>query len=100
MPFRGIPHAGGEYYRRHAELIAESHELVVVAPDNAENESAVADDADVPYKRLLVTPRTRQRGIPAALHYVLSRTIPFLAVGPFWRALAANEDVVSALREA
>ncbi len=35
MPFPGIPHAGGEFYRRHAELVSQQHDLLVIAPGNA-----------------------------------------------------------------
>ncbi len=100
MPFSGIPHAGGEFYRRHAELVAQSHDLVVVAPRNAENEAALAQDADVPYRRLLVAPQATGGRLRSAGHFVLSRTIPFLAVQPFWRALVADPEVLSALRQA
>src|SRR5918998_3441392 len=85
MPFPGIPHAGGEFYRRHAELVAQSHDLVVVAPRNAENEAALAQDDEAPYRRLLVTPQVPRGGLRSAYHFLMSRVVPFLAVRPFWR---------------
>ncbi len=100
MPFPGIPHAGGEFYRRHAELVAQSHDLVVVAPRNAENEAALAQDDEAPYRRLLVTPQVPRGGLRSAYYFLLSRVVPFLAVRPFWKALVADPDVLSALRQA
>ena len=41
MPFSGIPHAGGDFLRRHAELASRSHDFLVVSPRTADNEAAV-----------------------------------------------------------
>jgi glycosyltransferase involved in cell wall biosynthesis len=109
MPFRGIPHAGGEFYRRHAELAARSHDLLIVTPRNSENESAMALDVEIPYRRLLVESPTVQGRLRKARNYVLSRVAPFLAmsyVAPFlttlsfWDALVKNEEALAALRKA
>ncbi|MGY1681934.1 glycosyltransferase [Geodermatophilus sp. SYSU D01176] len=101
MPFPGIPHAGGEFYRRHAELGGQSHDLVVVAPRNEENEAALAQDDAPPYRRLLVTPQVPRAGVRSAYYFfLLSRVVLFLGVRPFWKALVADPDELSALRQA
>ena len=100
MPFPGIPHAGGEYYRRHAELVARSHDLVVVAPRNAGNEAALAQADQAPYRRLLVAPEVPRGRTRSAYYFFMSRVVPFLAVRPFWTALIADPEVLSALRQA
>ncbi len=100
LPCRGIPHAGGEFYRRHADLVAASHSVLVVAPRNAENELALERDAEASYRRLLVTPEQPQGPVRAGYYFVMSRVAPFLAIRPFWRALVADPAVLSALRQA
>ncbi len=41
MPYVGIPHAGGQYYLRHAEILAERHDLTVVCPWTPANAEAL-----------------------------------------------------------
>jgi glycosyltransferase involved in cell wall biosynthesis len=109
MPFRGIPHAGGEFYRRHAELAARSHEVLIVTPRNSENELAIAHDVEGPYQRLLVGSLTVHGRLRKAHDYVLSRVAPFLAMSrvapfmptrPFWNELLSNAEALAALRKA
>jgi glycosyltransferase involved in cell wall biosynthesis len=100
MPFQGIPHAGGEFYRRHAELASRSHDFLIVSPKIPENETAMAESGSPPYARLLVPPRA-PRGRPGRLFsYVLSRAVPFLAVRPFYRALLEDQQALFAMRRA
>lgn len=42
LPYPGIPHAGGEYYRRLADLLAADHHLTLIAPVTWKNDVAVA----------------------------------------------------------
>jgi glycosyltransferase involved in cell wall biosynthesis len=101
MPFRGIPHAGGEYYRRHVELAATTHEVVVMCPSTPDNEAAMVHEEGPPYRRVLVTPMT-QCQLPAPGHEptLVTRAVPFLAVRGFWRGLLRDETAVAALRTA
>ncbi|MFD6700722.1 MULTISPECIES: glycosyltransferase [unclassified Microbacterium] len=47
VPYPGIPHAGGEYYRRHlGALSALGHEVTVVAPDTELNRIGLARTQD------------------------------------------------------
>ncbi len=42
VPFPGIPHAGGDYYRRHiAALQSLGHDVTIVAPRDRRNSRAV-----------------------------------------------------------
>jgi len=101
MPFRGIPHAGGEYYRRHVELAARGHDVVVICPRTADNETAMVHEKNPPYGRVLVTPVSRvHRAAGAREHSLLSRAVPFLAVRSFWRGLLGDDDALAALRSA
>jgi glycosyltransferase involved in cell wall biosynthesis len=100
MPFPGIPHAGGEFYRRHAELVSQQHELLVIAPGNAENEAALAQDDAAPYQRLLVRPEVPRGSLRSVYYFLVSRVVPFLAVKPLWKTLTADPDVLRALRQA
>jgi glycosyltransferase involved in cell wall biosynthesis len=101
MPFPGIAHAGGELYRRHAELVARDHDVLVVAPGDATNESAMARGGNPSYRRLLVPPRLG-RAFPGRRRFqrFLARMLPFLAVGPFLRALLSDDRAVAELRTA
>lgn len=96
VPYPGIPHAGGEFYRRHAELVSERHDLVVISPRAGDNEAAV-ERARVPYRRLLVRSLGR-RGGPLAVLAV--KAVPFLSAGPLARACLADERVAAELRAA
>jgi glycosyltransferase involved in cell wall biosynthesis len=96
VPYPGIPHAGGEYYRRHAELVSEGHDLVVVSPRTRDNELALECAPVVPYRRLLVEPR----GPRGPLARLASRAVPFLSARPFVRACLTDERVTVELRAA
>ena len=101
LPYPGVPHAGGEYYRRHLELAAREHDVLVVCPRTPDNEAALASVADTPFRRLLVRPRLRT-GVPGAraAYWFLSRAMPFLATGPLRRALLDDPAVLAELRRA
>ncbi len=96
VPYPGIPHAGGEFYRRHVELVSEGHDLVVVAPWVGDNEAAL-ERAQARYRRLLVRPPGRRGGRLAAL---ATRAVPFLSAGPLARAYLADQQVAAALHAA
>ncbi|MBK4346449.1 glycosyltransferase [Lacisediminihabitans changchengi] len=43
IPFKGIPHAGGEYVRRHVDaLLSLGHTVTVLAPNDGRNRAALA----------------------------------------------------------
>jgi glycosyltransferase involved in cell wall biosynthesis len=101
MPYVGIPHAGGDFYGRHAELLSEMHRLTVVCPWTPANEAAMGQPATGAYRRVLVVPGTsRDPSRRRELRRLLSRALPFLTTGPFLRALLGDEDVVATLKRA
>jgi glycosyltransferase involved in cell wall biosynthesis len=100
MPFPGIAHAGGEFYRRHAELAAESHEIVVIAPRGADNERAGDWRGESPYERLLVDPRAPKWALARVLHDLVVRNVPFADGRGFHQALMLDARVISALQRA
>ncbi|MGY1635492.1 glycosyltransferase [Geodermatophilus sp. SYSU D00742] len=96
LPFPGIPHAGGEFFRRHAVLLSEDHDVVVVSPRVPDNELAFERAPVVPYRRLLVEPSARRRPLAA----LAVRAVPFLAARAFAHACLRDERVIAALRAA
>jgi hypothetical protein len=101
MPFAGIAHAGGELYRRHVELLVQQHDLLVVSPGTVDNQRARDVTTNARYRRLLLEPRMRfvfpgRRWID---HFI-ARTLPFIAVRSFRRALVADQRVVAAIQSA
>ena len=99
LPYEGIPHAGGELYRRHAELLAQLHQVSVVCPWTPANERAMSLPAPGSYRRILLDPGgrrpTRRRG-----RSLMSRALPFLATGSFLRALLDHEVTAEAIQRA
>jgi len=56
VPYVGIPHAGGEYYRRHVRTLrALGHDVTIVAPRTGMNEEGLRR-TDEPERVLLVDP--------------------------------------------
>lgn len=97
MPYRGIPHAGGDLYRRHAEALSQLHDVTVICPWTPANAHAMTQPAPGSYGRVLLDPRDGSRRRRARL---LHRALPFVATGPFRRALAADEEVRALLERA
>lgn len=98
VPYPGIPHAGGEYYRRHLRALgALGHDVTVVAPDSALNRVGLARRED-PARVILVggdlSPGMRAVDRVAAL------------VAPHWlppssrRGLRRSDEVGDAVRDA
>ena len=42
IPYVGIPHAGGDLYGRHTEMLSQSHRLTVICPWTPANEAAMS----------------------------------------------------------
>ena len=99
MPYEGIPHAGGDLYGRHSELLSQLHHLTVVCPWTPANERAMSRPARGSYRRTLVSPRSARRP-QRRWRSLLSRALPFLTTGRFARALLDDAEVVDALRRA
>lgn len=103
VPYRGIPHAGGEYYRRHiGALTALGHEVTIVAPRTGMNEEGLRR-ADDPGRIVLVdplaSPRVRRADRIAAL--LQPQELPpsqrrALLGSPAVRAAVAAADLVEA----
>ncbi len=101
MPYPGIPHAGGDLYRRHTELVASVHDLVVICPATADNEFAVQRDPRAPFRRLLIVRSPRSESLWRSLvGVVLARVAPFLVLRSYRHGLSANEEALAALRAA
>jgi glycosyltransferase involved in cell wall biosynthesis len=101
MPYSGIPHAGGELFRRHAEIVSQAHDLVVVSPARPSNEVALTKEPAAAYGRILVTPRTRAgTARPRVRRSLVSRAVSFLTMGPFWRGIRTDEATLAELRRA
>jgi glycosyltransferase involved in cell wall biosynthesis len=101
MPYVGIPHAGGEFFRRHVELLSRDHHVTVICPRTPDNESAMGAGVSAPYRRLLAAPRFRFPLVGSRFtHRVLARLVPFLAVRSLARALLTDERCLSELRKA
>ncbi|SNS90258.1 Glycosyltransferase involved in cell wall bisynthesis [Geodermatophilus saharensis] len=97
-PYDGIPHAGGEFYGRHAQLLSESHGLTVVCPWTPANEAALQRPARGSYRRVVVTPPSRRRRQDRRT--LATRALPFLTRGPFLRALLGDPDLRALLQRA
>ncbi|SFT33939.1 Glycosyltransferase involved in cell wall bisynthesis [Geodermatophilus amargosae] len=98
VPYVGIPHAGGQYYGRHVELLSTRHRLTVVGPWTPANAAALDQPAAGTARRVVAgAPPSGRAGRRRAL---FARALPFLATGPFRRALVADEDLVATLRRA
>jgi glycosyltransferase involved in cell wall biosynthesis len=101
MPYLGIPHAGGDLYARHAELLSEVHRLTVVCPWTPANEAAMSQPVKGAYRRVLVVPSTRRgSSLRRERRPLLSRALPFLTTGPFLRALLRDEELLATLKRA
>ncbi len=100
LPFPGIPHAGGEFYRRHIGLLAAAHEVVVIVPRRPENEKALRHFPDAPYRRLLVRPDRPYPRAMAALRHQFSRAAPLLVARGFRREILTDEYALAELRRA
>ena len=101
MPYAGIHHAGGELFRRHAEIVTQAHDLVVVSTARPSNEIALTKEPSAPYRRILVTPRSRAGAArPQVRRSPVSRAVSFMTMGPFWRGILADEATLAELRTA
>lgn len=47
VPYEGVPHAGGEYVKRHYQALAENFDVRIIAPGSGENRKAAAQNASV-----------------------------------------------------
>lgn len=99
VPFRGIPHAGGEFYLRHVETLLElGHRVVIVAPETESNLTALTRARpDVP---VLLVP-VRARSAAMRLGDRVSKLMLPHGMTPSTRSsIRSNSAVLSALREA
>lgn len=98
-PYSGIPHAGGEYLRRHLTVLAAEHDVTLVVPDIAPLPSGCAVDPDVPLLRAAAGRWSAGRTGPviqsaAKIGRPLSPNLP-------WRAsLTRQPDAAAAIAEA
>lgn len=97
MPYEGIPHAGGDLYRRHLGILSTLHRVTVICPWTPANERAMSMPAPGFYRRVLLPPGGRRPGRARAL---LSRALPFLMTRPLIRALLEDEVAGEAMRRA
>lgn len=101
VPYSGIPHAGGDLYGRHAELLSQLHRLTIVCPWTPANEAAMSRPTRGSYRRVLVFPRHRWlRARRRGGRSWVSRALPFLGSRAFMRAILGDEELVAALKRA
>ena len=101
MPYVGIPHAGGQYYLRHAEILSETHDLTVICPWTPANAQAMDEPVHGSYRRFLVVPQNRRGALRrGARRSLWSRALTFVTMGSFLRAVLADERATELLRTA
>lgn len=81
VPFLGIPHAGGEYVRRHYLALSDAFDVLVIAPGGSENSAAMKKNEGVQGTAALIIDPIR--GIP--------RVVVNLA--KFFRGVSLGVDV-------
>jgi glycosyltransferase involved in cell wall biosynthesis len=98
VPYVGIPHAGGEYYRRHlAALRSLGHDVVTVAPETELNRIGRARTEDP--GRVLLVPCEGSRGLRIA-DRVAAVLVPHWLAPSSRRALRRSPAVQDALGSA
>ena len=97
VPYAGIPHAGGEYVRRHvAALLAAGHSVEILAPRDRRNIAALGRNHDDFEVHLFGPSVSLLRRLAAKLHDLVSPTrMPSTLV----KAFGNDEAVARALRE-
>jgi len=98
VPYPGIPHAGGEYYRRHlGALSALGHEVTVIAPDTELNRIGLARTHDP--DRVVLVPGDDSPGMKL-LDRLAAIVVPHWLAPSRRRALRRSPVVREALRRA
>jgi glycosyltransferase involved in cell wall biosynthesis len=98
VPYPGIPHAGGEFYRRHlSALSALGHEVTVVAPDTELNRIGLARTHGSGPVLLVAHDASRHA---AALDRLAALVLPHWLAPSRRRALRGSPEVREALRRA
>ncbi|MCE4027301.1 glycosyltransferase family 4 protein [Microbacterium sp. Au-Mic1] len=98
VPYPGIPHAGGEYYRRHLGALSTlGHEVTVVAPDTELNRIGLARTQDP--GRVILVAGDDSRGL-RALDRLAALLLPHWLAPSRRSALRRSPAVREALRHA